>query len=132
MWLRVSDDPAEEVQFADGRIFKAGHGNVLFHHETGVIYMAMPLRNAGAGIAYLHGYRLEADPAGSVQANPLDPARHRRGEVAPDPSRFAVQQRDVYIAPARERFLAGGPARSRRARLRGHAGGAPHSRPHYN
>ncbi len=98
------DDPAEEVQFADGRIFKAGHGNVLFHHEDGVIYMAMPLRNAGAGIAYLHGYQLEAEPAESVKANPLDPARHRRGDVAPDASRFAVQQRDVYIAPGENGF----------------------------
>jgi hypothetical protein len=47
------DDPVEEVQFADGRTFKAGHGSALFHHDDHVIYVAVPLRNAGAGIAYL-------------------------------------------------------------------------------
>jgi hypothetical protein len=98
------DDPVEEVQFADGRVFKAGHGRVLFHHEGNVIYMAVPLRNAGPGIAYLQGYRLEAEPAPSVQADPLGPARHRRGETAPSLSGFAVQQRDLYIAPGENGF----------------------------
>ena len=79
------DDPVEEVQFSDGRVFKAGHGSVLFYHEGNVIYMAVPLRNAGPGVAYLQGYRPEAEPAPSVQADPLGPARHRRGEAAPEP-----------------------------------------------
>ncbi len=98
------DDPAEEVQFADGRIFKAGHGRVLFHQEANVVYMALPLRNAGTGIAYLYGYRLEAEAAGDVETGALDAARHRRGDVAPDPSSFAVQQRDLYIAPGENGF----------------------------
>jgi hypothetical protein len=72
------DDPPEEVQFADGRIFKAGRGSVLFHHEVDVIYMALPLRNAGAGIAYLYGYRIEAEPAEEVDAGTLDAAPQTR------------------------------------------------------
>jgi hypothetical protein len=98
------DDPPEEVQFADGRIFKAGHGSALLHHEGDVIYMALPLRNAGAGIAYLYGYRLEAEPAENVGTGSLDAARHRRGDVAPDPSSFSVQQRDLYVAPGESGF----------------------------
>ena len=98
------DDPDEEVQFADGRIFKAGHGHALFHQEGDVIYLAVPLRNAGAGIAYLYGYRLEAEPAVEVGAGTDDPARHRRGESAPDPSTFSVQQRDLYVASGESGF----------------------------
>jgi hypothetical protein len=98
------DDPAEEVRFSDGRILKAGHGAVLFHPEGGIIYMALPLRNAGAGIAYILGYRLEAEAAGIVGADPLGPARHRRGELAPDLSEFSVQQRDLYIASGENGF----------------------------
>ena len=56
------DDPVEEVQFADGRVFKAGHGSVLFHHEGNVIYMAVPLRNAGAGSPISRGTGPEASP----------------------------------------------------------------------
>ena len=98
------DDPPEEVQFADGRVFKAGHGTALFYHESNVIYMALPLRNAGTGIAYLYGYRLEAEPARKVETGTLDAARHRRGDVAPDPSSFSVQQRDLYVAPGENGF----------------------------
>jgi hypothetical protein len=98
------DDPVEEVQFADGQTFKAGPASALFHNEGDVIYMAVPLRNAGAGIAYLYGYRLEAEAARTVQAEPLDSARHRRRGDAPDPASFSVQQRDVYIAPGETGF----------------------------
>ena len=98
------DDPVEEVQFADGRTFKAGHGSALSHHDGHVIYMAVPLRNARAGVAYLYGYRLEAEPARNVQAEPRDSARHRRGDDAPDPSNFSVQQRDLYVAPGETGF----------------------------
>jgi hypothetical protein len=41
----------------------------LFLHENNVIYLAMPLRNAGTGIAHLQGYRLDPEPA--------DRGRHR-------------------------------------------------------
>ena len=70
----------------------------LFLPDTEVIYLAIPLRNAGTGIAHLHGYRLDPEPADRVQTDPLGPARHRRGAQAPDPATFAQQQRDLYIA----------------------------------
>jgi hypothetical protein len=93
------DDPPDEVLFADGQVFEVGHGKALFHEQDDVIYLALPLRNAGTGIARLHGYRLEAEPADRVRADPLGPARHRRGDPAPDPAGFAEQQRDLYVAP---------------------------------
>jgi hypothetical protein len=91
-------DPPEQVQFADGRVFEVGSGRALVEQQPEVIYLAIPLRNVGAGIAQLRGYRLEPEPAERVMQDPLGPARHRRGDTAPDPSLFAEQQRDLYIA----------------------------------
>jgi hypothetical protein len=91
-------DAAEQVRFADGRLFEVGSGRALVHQEAGVIYLAIPLRNVGTGVAHLHGYRLEPEPASRVASDPLGPARHRRGDTVPELSGFAEQQRDLYIA----------------------------------
>jgi hypothetical protein len=90
-------DPDEQVQFADGRVFEVGHGRAMVREHDGVVYLAMPLRNAGAGVALLRGYSLQADTAEQVARDPLGPARHRKGDVAPNPSAFSEQQRDLYI-----------------------------------
>jgi hypothetical protein len=90
-------DPDEQVQFADGRVFEVGHGRAMVREQDGVVYLAMPLRNVGAGVALLSGYSLQADTAERVARDPLGPARHRKGDVAPDPSSFSEQQRDLYI-----------------------------------
>ena len=87
-----------EIQFADGRVFETGFGDALVRCKAGVIYLALQLRNGGAGVAHLEGYRLEPEPAQSVIEDPRGIARHRRGDPAPDPSTFIEQQRDLYIA----------------------------------
>ncbi len=74
-------------------------GEALFRPEGEVIYLALSLRNVGTGIAHLRGYRLEPETQDRVRADPLGPARHRRGDPAPDPDTFADQQRDLYVAP---------------------------------
>jgi hypothetical protein len=66
--------------------------------EDGVVYLALQLRNGGAGVAQLVGYRLEPEAARSVARDPQGLARHRRGAPAPDPTEFTEQQRDLYIA----------------------------------
>ena len=91
-------DPAEQIQFADGREFDVGSAMALVHQAGDVIYLAIPLRNVGAGIAHLHGYRLEPESADRVRNDPRGPARHRRGDTAPARSSFAEQQRDLYVA----------------------------------
>ena len=93
------DDRPQEIQFADGRVFEVGHGKALVDVENDVIYLAVLLRNAGTGIAHLDGYHLDPDPADRVAADPLGPARHRRGDPPPNADDFAHQQRDLYIAP---------------------------------
>jgi hypothetical protein len=91
------EDPGEQVQFADGRVLEVRAGRAMVRAEDSVIYLAIPLRNVGAGIAVLRGYHTEAETAGQVAQDPLGPARHRRGDRVPDPAVFAEQQRDLYI-----------------------------------
>jgi hypothetical protein len=98
------DDPPEQVLFADGRAFETGWGNALVHGEHEVVYLALQLRNAGSGVAHLVGYHIEPESATSVARDPLGPARHRRGDAAPEPAIFAEQQRDLYIAPGEVGF----------------------------
>jgi hypothetical protein len=92
------EDPSEQVQFADGRVCEVGGGRAMVLDEHGVIYLALPLRNVGAGIALLRGYHIDAEPAERVGQDPLGRARHRRGDDAPDPSTFSEQQRDLFVA----------------------------------
>jgi hypothetical protein len=79
-------DPDEQVQFADGRVFEIGDGRALVHRENGSVYLAMPLRNVGAGMAVLRGYQLEAESAEQASRDPRGQARHRKGDAAPDPT----------------------------------------------
>lgn len=92
------DDPAEPVLFADGRAFELDPGQALVRHDNHAIYLAIHLRNVGTGIAQLRGYHLDSESADQVTHDRLGPARHRRGDLPPDPSSFAEQQRDIYIA----------------------------------
>lgn len=77
------DDPAESVQFADGRVFPAGNGQALVRQEAEIIYLAIPLRNVGAGLAMLRGYRLESELGSNVAHDPRGVALHLRGDPAP-------------------------------------------------
>jgi hypothetical protein len=94
-----SGDPAEQVQFADGRVFELADGRALAREQDAVVYLAIPLRNVGAGMALLRAYRLEGQGAAEVERDPLGRARHRRGDPAPDLAAFSEQQRDLYVAP---------------------------------
>jgi len=95
---RRQDEPVQHVQFADGRVFDLPSGGAMVCADAGVIYLALPLRNAGVGVAVLQGYHLEGDSAERTSQDPLGPARHRRGDTAPDRSVFSEQQRDPYVA----------------------------------
>ncbi len=98
------DDAAAGVQFADGLVFPVGNGQPLVRQEQGVIYLAIPLRNEGAGLALLRGYRLQGDPAASVAQGSGGVARHLRGDPPPQPRAFSPQQRDLLISTSRPGF----------------------------
>lgn len=98
------DDPPVSVQFADGRVFPVSHGQALVHDEAGAIYLAIPLRNEGVGLALLRGYRLEGEPGGEVAQDPHGVARHLRGDPPAPVQAFSDQQRDLLISTRRPGF----------------------------
>ena len=97
---RPGDGP-ENVQFADGQVFPVSGGHALIRLAAGVIYLAIPLSNVGAGLAMLHGYRLQGEPASEAAKDPHGVAGHLRGDPAPQPGTFAPQQRDLLISATR-------------------------------
>jgi hypothetical protein len=98
------DDVAKSVQFADGRVFPVGNGHALIQQDAGVIYLAIPLCNVGAGLAMLRGYRLQGEPAAAVAEDPRGVAGHIRGDLVPQPRAFSPQQRDLLISASRAGF----------------------------
>jgi hypothetical protein len=86
------EDPALKVNFGDakwvqipggGAVAEVGPGNGSMGSGTPVVYLAIALRNAGNGIAVLHGWR-------------FFPQTHRDAEHAPL-EEFQRQNRDLYI-----------------------------------
>ena len=80
-------DTAQKVFFQEGKYIRleGGRGAVELDDGTGVVYLAMSLRNAGQGIAVIHGWRFQA-------GRELNPQR-------PDPETFRLQSLDITIAP---------------------------------
>jgi hypothetical protein len=77
------DDPTQKIMFVDGHwVQVAGSGAVAEQLDANV-YLAMSLRNVGAGIGVLQGWNARAG---------LDTSR----EHAPEQS-FRTQSRDLYI-----------------------------------
>jgi hypothetical protein len=88
------DDPVETIRFGDGVIVQVhGHGSVLQLRDDR-IYIALALRNGGAGLAVIHGWRLE-DQASSAAAE------------RPDTSSFRRQLRDLFIPASETGFWQG-------------------------
>jgi hypothetical protein len=83
------DDPTERVRFGDRQILRVeGHGGAAIHTND-TVYMAMGVRNGGAGLAVIHGWRVEP------RRSPQD--RDWTGERRPDVDDFRRQQIDIYV-----------------------------------
>jgi hypothetical protein len=79
------DDPPERIRFVDEHwVTVAGHG-AAFEAVDGRVYMAMPLRNIGLGIAVIHGWVVRPNPSSSAEA------------PAPALDSFRRQTRDLYV-----------------------------------
>jgi hypothetical protein len=77
------DDPIQKIMFVDGHwVHVPGSGGVVEHLE-GNVYLAMSLRNVGAGIGVMQAWTARVG---------LDTSR----EHAPEQS-FRMQSRDLYI-----------------------------------
>jgi hypothetical protein len=77
------DDRSEQVRFGEGQVLVVpGHGAAVKIANDN-LYMAIALRNGGAGIAVIHGWRAEV--------------RERTDNIRPDLDTFRRQTRDLYI-----------------------------------
>ncbi|WP_370055741.1 hypothetical protein [Leifsonia sp. EB41] len=59
-------DPPQKVRFADGRWLTVQGGRAALEITDEAVYLVMSVRNAGAGVAILHGWCLTADARAPV------------------------------------------------------------------
>src|SRR5436189_2025396 len=88
------EDPAQKIQFVDGRTLITPGGGGVAEITDHAIYLTLSVRNAGSGIAVLHGWRYY-------------PALMRTLGEAPDPDGVRELTRDSYIAPGDVGFWQG-------------------------
>lgn len=81
---RISD-PAQKIAFADGRWVQVEGGGAVVDDRDGVIYLALSVRNVGAGIGVIQAWRVWPDA-------PSNLPRER-----PDLADFREQTRDLYV-----------------------------------
>ena len=77
------DDPPQKIGFLDDKWLVAEGGRGVAEVTDSAIYLAMALRNVGAGIAVLHGW--------------LFYPRLVQGDGHPDPAEFTRLTRDIYV-----------------------------------
>jgi hypothetical protein len=87
------DDPAEKVGFADDHYLHLSGGGAGADVADDAIYLAISLRNAGSGLALLHGWVFH--PQRNLGPNHAEPGEFRR------------LTRDLYIAPGEPGFWQG-------------------------
>jgi len=80
----LADDPVQKVLWSDRHAVRLNGGRAHFEEQNGVIYLAIGLRNVGAGIALLHGWH----PRGQAFVN----------EPHADVDDFRRLTIDLYIA----------------------------------
>jgi hypothetical protein len=59
---RFGVDPEQKVGFVDGKWVKLPPGEAVAEVGDGAVYLAISLRNAGTGIAVLHGWAVSTEP----------------------------------------------------------------------
>jgi hypothetical protein len=80
------DDPLQKVMFVEGHWIRTEGSQAVVDEDSGVLYLGLPLRNVGAGIAVLQGWHPWRDLVTADVDHPL-------------PDDFRRQVRDIYIAP---------------------------------
>jgi hypothetical protein len=83
------EDPTVKVDFLDEHRIHLRGGMGAVEEVDGNIYMVMGLRNAGSGLAVLHGW--------FVQELPDDRAEWARTAAPPEPDSFRRLGRDLYV-----------------------------------
>jgi hypothetical protein len=83
------EDPSQKFMFGDQQWFKLPGGaavaEVRVTDGVEIVYLALSLRNAGAGLAVIHGWRFYPErPTGVDQQHP-------------PPEQFRLNSRDLYV-----------------------------------
>ncbi|MBA3865082.1 MAG: hypothetical protein H0X42_01845 [Solirubrobacterales bacterium] len=78
------EDPDEKIIYGDGREFLVSAGGGLIEQVDDVVYLAIPLRNVGAGLAVLQRYDVITD-------NPVHEADPAAGARRPRPARSPLR-----------------------------------------
>jgi len=89
---RLDDDP-QKVFFQGGDHVLVAGGRAVALERDGAILLAASLRNAGNGLAVLHGWRFYPEDI--------------HGDHRPGPGDFTNLTRDLYVAPGDEGFWQG-------------------------
>lgn len=80
------DDPQQKIMFSDRHWVHTSGSQAVVEEQEQTLYLALPVRNVGAGIAVVQGWYLWPQLA--------------RTDVAhPEPEAFRRQIRDIYVAP---------------------------------
>jgi hypothetical protein len=77
------DDPLQKIMFVDGHWVRVPGSSAVVEHVDGVVYLAISLRNVGAGIGVLQGW---------VPHSGLDTSREHAEE-----HEYRPQSRDLYV-----------------------------------
>jgi hypothetical protein len=78
------EDPPQRIDFADGRVLSVPGGAAAVEEGDGTIYVGMPLRNVGAGLAVLRGSLMR-------------PGRASGTEPHAEVDEFRASVRDNYV-----------------------------------
>jgi hypothetical protein len=78
-----------KVNFLDEHLMPVRGGMGAVEEADGNLYMVMGLRNAGSGLAILHGWFLPVEPE--------DRAEWSANMVPPEPDQFRRLNRDIYV-----------------------------------
>jgi hypothetical protein len=88
------DDPLEKIMWSDRHWSRVPGGQAWVEATPDAVYLAMSLRNVGAGMAVIHGWHAEPDLAAGL-------ADHS------DVASFRPQGRDLYVPPTDSSFWQG-------------------------
>jgi hypothetical protein len=73
----LGNDPVQKLLWNDLHRARLAGGQAIFEEENDVIYLALGIRNAGAGLALLHGWFAQPERA-AMDATHAEPGEFRR------------------------------------------------------
>ncbi len=75
------DDTAQKVSWIDNYHVVLRNGLAVVHEEQEAMYMAIPLRNVGSGLAVLHAWNIYAGPASIEPPSDIDSFRRQQVDL---------------------------------------------------